>query len=524
MSAGGGSDGLKCAGALLLAAVMFLAPARDAAAQPDPTFHVVNRSSQAVRNIYVSTVDASQWGRDWLGSATLAPGQRFRIAPPRDGNCVYDVRVVYANGQSEERRRQNLCQTSEIAFSGPGGASVADFDVVNRSSQAVIQVFVSPAQSDKWGEDRLPGTIAPGARFTVRLPRDGQCQYDVRVVYADKSTDDRRRQNLCATSELAFSGASAGGQAVATANPDFEVLNRSAQTITQLFVSPAQSDKWGDDRLPGTLAPGARFTVRLPRDGQCQYDVRVVYGDKTTEDRRRQNVCQSSELAFAGASGGTPQKPAPSAPGARSFGTGFFVSEAGHAVTNHHVIENCGSLTAVLEGRRYGAQLVRRDARNDLALLRVKTADKVAFARFRATPGIKPGEGVVVAGYPLPSVLDNGLNITVGNVSNLAGLGGNAALIQVTAPVQPGNSGGPLLDMAGNIIGVVVSKLDAMRIAQSTGDIPQNINFAVHGPVARLFLEADGQRIEERSSERELKVADVGDRAREFTFQVECGR
>ena len=121
-----------------------------------------------------------------------------------------------------------------------------------------------------------------------------------------------------------------------------------------------------------------------------------------------------------------------------------------------------------------------------------------------------------------PSVLQNGLNITVGNVSALAGVRGNTALIQVTAPVQPGNSRGPLLDMGANLVGVVVSKLDTLRTLEIAGDIPQNINFAIQGAVARLFLEAGGLRVEERQTATELPVGDVGDRAREFTFQVEC--
>jgi S1-C subfamily serine protease len=101
-------------------------------------------------------------------------------------------------------------------------------------------------------------------------------------------------------------------------------------------------------------------------------------------------------------------------------------------------------------------------------------------------------------------------------------MGGNTALMQVTAPVQPGNSGGPLLDMSGNVVGVIVSKLNAMRIAQATGDIPQNINFAVQGAVARLFLESNGTRIGEQQSVADRKVGDVTDSARDFTFQVQC--
>jgi len=92
----------------------------------------------------------------------------------------------------------------------------------------------------------------------------------------------------------------------------------------------------------------------------------------------------------------------------------------------------------------------------------------------------------------------------------------------MTAPVQPGNSGGPMLDMAGNVVGVIVSKLNALGIAKETGDIPQNINFAVQGSIARLFLEAQGLRVTERSSASSLVVGDVVDNARGYTFQVEC--
>jgi len=90
--------------------------------------------------------------------------------------------------------------------------------------------------------------------------------------------------------------------------------------------------------------------------------------------------------------------------------------------------------------------------------------------------------------------------------------------------VQPGNSGGPLLDLAGNVVGVVVSKLNAQRVFQQTGDLPQNINFAVQGAVARLFLDAAGVRYQESSSETERKAADVGDLSRAFTVQILCQR
>ena len=415
-------------------------------AQGDPTIYVVNRGSIAIHNLFVSSASADKWGQDWLGDKVLLPNHRLKIEPQR-GECLFDVRVVWQGGRSEDRRRQDLCKLNEIVFAGPGSGD------------------------------------AP-------------------------STQGR------------------------TPNPDFVIVNNSPKTVTQLFVSPAQADKWGEDRMPGVLRPGERYTMRLPRDGQCQYDVRVIYEDKTTEERRRQDVCRIEEMAFNGsgaqpprASSGAPPAPGGGAPqrgSGPSFGTAFFVSDQGYALTNHHVIEGCRSVAAIQDGRPVPAHVVRRDERNDLALIRVHVPVTVPFAKFRGSPGIRAGEGVVVAGYPLPSVLQNGMNVTTGNVSALAGMGGNTALMQITAPVQPGNSGGPLLDMSGNVVGVIVSKLNAMRVAQATGDIPQNINFAVQGAVARLFLESNGTPAAELQSTADRKVGDVTDSARAFTFQVQC--
>ena len=317
-------------------------------------------------------------------------------------------------------------------------------------------------------------------------------------------------------------------------NADFDLLNNSSESILFVYVSPIEATSWGEDKLGAGVVvdPGNRMTIRMPKDGQCQFDVRVGYKDRRFEERRGQNLCTLTDIVFNGSTLRTsPVVTAPQAPrspsaappaGGQSFGTGFFVSPQGHALTNNHVTQTCKSIVALLDGRTHPAQLVRRDERNDLAMIRVQVTGSVPFVRFRSAPGIKAGEGVMVAGFPLPDVLQNGLNVTLGNVSALAGLGGNTAFLQVTAPVQPGNSGGPLLDMGGNLVGVVVSKLDAMRIAQSTGDIPQNINFAVQGAMARLFLEAGGQRVEERSSAKELRIGDVSDLARQFTFQIEC--
>src|SRR5204863_5382268 len=91
-------------------------------------------------------------------------------------------------------------------------------------------------------------------------------------------------------------------------------------------------------------------------------------------------------------------------------------------------------------------------------------------AGVRATP-IHPGEGVIAIGYPYPGLLSSEFAVTTGIVSSLGGIGNDSRYLQISAPVQPGNSGGPLLDTGGNVVGVVAMKIDAVRVAQITGTI-----------------------------------------------------
>lgn len=446
---------------LLLVAIL-TAPA--GAAELDTSFELINQSNMIIDAVQISPLNSDKWGRDWLGERMLRPGEKIRLNPGGEGGCLNDVRVIYRGNLVEERRRQDLCKLSDITFNGSGA---------------------------------VPRQQAQGTQQPQQGQQGGQAQQQTPIA-------------------------------------DFSVVNSSPKVMAEVYVSPSDQDKWGEDRLPGTLNPGGKFLVRLPRNGVCVYDVRVVYEDKTSEERRRQDLCKVNDLAFnaqgarppttAGGGGGqqaqTPTPPKPPAGG--SFGTGFFVTAQGHALTNNHVVNECRSVGALIDGQFIPASIVRRDERNDLALVRVQVPQQVPYAKFRGGGMARPGDGVVVAGYPLPSVLQNGLNVTLGNVSSLAGLGGNTSLVQITAPVQPGNSGGPLFDMQGAIIGVVVSKLNAMRIAQATGDIPQNINYAVHGSVARLFVESTGQRTTELASGKEMRASEVGDIAQQFTIQLEC--
>ncbi len=204
-------------------------------------------------------------------------------------------------------------------------------------------------------------------------------------------------------------------------------------------------------------------------------------------------------------------------PGSRadSTGSGFRVAAA-RIVTNNHVVENCSRIRV---NGSIDARVLARDGRNDLAIVEA-AEDRGPAASVRATRS-RLGEEVAIAGYPLQHLL-SGLSVTKGNVSRLSGLAGDSRLLQISAPVQPGNSGGPLLDASANVVGVVVSKLDTLRVAKATGDIPQNVNFALNANVLRAFLDANAVEYADGTSARSLSPTEVASRAARFTVLVEC--
>jgi TPR repeat protein len=203
-------------------------------------------------------------------------------------------------------------------------------------------------------------------------------------------------------------------------------------------------------------------------------------------------------------------------------GSGFLVSADGHIVTNHHVIAGCQRV-AVAPGNAEAA-VVARDARNDLALLKMARPPS-DVARLRSGRSVRPGDDVVVVGFPLRQVLAPNAVVTTGTVSALSGLNNDTAKLQIAAPVQQGNSGGPLLDRHGLVVGVVQSKLNALRIAGVTGDIPQNVNFAVNGATLQSFLEANGVGFRAvPPGGAPLSAADVGEQAARYTVAIECAR
>ncbi|WP_152044558.1 serine protease [Aureimonas psammosilenae] len=217
----------------------------------------------------------------------------------------------------------------------------------------------------------------------------------------------------------------------------------------------------------------------------------------------------------------TPEGESKATPGAGdvgSSGSGFVVSSDGWVLTNAHV---AGSCKAVMVGDKGLADKVIVDEANDIAAVHVGAKLGAPLPIADGMPRL--GEDILALGFPLRSILADSLNVTRGNVSSLRGLSNDARYLQISAPVQPGNSGGPLVDLTGRVVGVVTAKLDAIAIADATGDIPQSINFAIRPDTTSAFLKANGIAYTSAKSSKDFgSVADTTAKVQDSVLPVLC--
>jgi S1-C subfamily serine protease len=241
---------------------------------------------------------------------------------------------------------------------------------------------------------------------------------------------------------------------------------------------------------------------------------------------KKNGIANAGEFAVAlskptaASAEGQPSKPAKAM---TQSGTGFAISAAGHVVTNAHVVRGCvGDIEGNLGGEApVKLRLVSSDPTNDLALLQAPAPFK-EIATIRDKP-VHSGDSVVAIGYPFHGMLTSDFTVTTGIVSSLGGLRNDTRFLQISAAVQPGNSGGPLLDTDGQIVGVVTGKLDWLRVAKATGDLPENINFAIKTGMLRDFLDNSAIAYQTAAETKgDLKTTDIAKNARGYTLLISC--
>lgn len=182
-----------------------------------------------------------------------------------------------------------------------------------------------------------------------------------------------------------------------------------------------------------------------------------------------------------------------------STGTGFYISKDGDLMTASHVVNEC-FMFKVKEGEDVlPAELVNESKLLDVAILKTNKARK-GFLHVRALGNDLNvlGNPVEVVGFPLSGILSDSPSLTVGNVTSLNGLKGSKSIFQYSAPIQPGNSGGPVYTPEGEVIGMVTSTLNQGIMLQATGNVAQNVNFGIRGEFLNKFLSVNGKHMPEK--------------------------
>jgi S1-C subfamily serine protease len=170
-----------------------------------------------------------------------------------------------------------------------------------------------------------------------------------------------------------------------------------------------------------------------------------------------------------------------------SSGTCFFVSSDGIAVTNAHVISGARDIRLLYDGAEHRASIASINLSNDLVVLRSEVKPR-EYLPLADDSYAMVGDEVFTMGFPATTILGNEPKFTDGSISSLSGLMGDASRMQITVPVQPGNSGGPLVNENGEVVGIIVSSAAAAAFMNFTGSLPQNVNWAIKTAYLRPML------------------------------------
>lgn len=205
-------------------------------------------------------------------------------------------------------------------------------------------------------------------------------------------------------------------------------------------------------------------------------------------------------------------------------GTGFFVSQHGHIVTNKHVVNNCQNLVVSGAVAEQPAKIIGRDREYDLALLKIdSTPPYTAYFRPDSQP-LQRGDRLVVVGYPGEAARAGSTVTREAEVINLTGPKGEKQWLEVSDVIAQGNSGGPLLDTSGNVVGVVTAKATIYTYESDRPDdgVTRNSGIAISLSTLREFLDVYRVYYREEDSSNDLSASRVTDMANRFVVNVRC--
>jgi S1-C subfamily serine protease len=290
-----------------------------------------------------------------------------------------------------------------------------------------------------------------------------------------------------------------------------ELRNRGSAGVDTLYASVALIQEMFD------RAPFDPHFVRLNRTFILQtIDFSRALGADSVSADLAARLTAFDNAAASSSAGGDQQGARPSMVSRTSSGTGFLVSSDGALLTALHVVEDAESIEAVdVNGRIFRARLVGKLPDLDIALLEIDVRD-AAYLLISAVRQPESGDQVFTIGFPASELLGTEPKFSDGVISSLSGVRGDRSRLQMTVPIQPGNSGGPLVDVRGEAVGLVVSSAAAAAFYRETGALPQNVNFAVYTVFAKALLEGRQAGVLPPAESREAAI----ERTRQAIFRV----
>jgi S1-C subfamily serine protease len=216
-------------------------------------------------------------------------------------------------------------------------------------------------------------------------------------------------------------------------------------------------------------------------------DLMVEYG-KITPEEIAEAQRRSAEFVPRKETSGSSFDNLASPDNPTATGTGFFITDDGYLISNYHVVKDATKVRLLTSAGLIDAKVVQVDAANDLALL--KAQGKFSSLPIASSRAVHLGNSVATVGFPNIGMQGFAPKFARGEIASLSGASDDARYFQISVPVQPGNSGGALVDERGNVIGIVSAKLDASAALAASGALPENVNYAVKSSLLLSFLES----------------------------------
>ncbi len=498
---------------ILVLAVLALGGPPALAAATNHSFAVKNDSAVTIQQINIVTYPAQSWGNNLIAGTTLVPGATRNFTLNGNAGCQYDVRVVFAGGDTLAYNNLNACFFSFVAAhaltKAPGGKPTS-LQIFNKGDVALTQMAVVPHGS-RLGTNILHAPIAPGHSTTLTIPVDRTCGWDFQATYASGAIEKRSDYNVCVIGSTTFvsparttpGGTSAstapGGTSTSTAH-QLIVRNLFRLPLRALYAQPAAGGHFGANLLPqsGALSPQQQHRFKLGTG--CKWTLKMVYDNEWTTYAHNVDACTTNAtLVLHGPT-----------PGQRmDYGSGFFVSGNGDILTANHVVYGCGSVVITGENGDIPVAVVAQDAVHDIALLREAGVHSPYIVFRTPLQPFRPGSPAISIGYPLGVKHSR---VLVGNVNALNGMFGEQSDFQYQTPTEPGNSGGPIFDGHGLVIG----------LTDSHDSRHPEIKFGKKGSALIRFMRSVGVTPSIAKPTGKIGAADLYDRMSDKVMRLAC--